>query len=429
MNFLPIGNPRNQARIFGGGMSPIGNPNTMARINLARMMQETGRNPADALRVNQVPIGPQAMPEQSPAAPPMTPYSRTGIEALQSPQSGPVQHPLEALARALSPLAGNFQEGRNMQAEQAQKQAQMQALAQAVAASRGGDPAGAMNTQNLTPEMAAILAGQAMKPETPPTLKPEQLEPRNIRVGGPGTVEGGDVRDETWNVRRDPNTGNEALVNAAPRFAPDKPDKPDMQTITLGMDGQQRTLRRGDPEADTLMRTGWTEIRAPAAEVNIADKPLSLGDAGQIAAIRGGTRALEAARGLLFTTGQDGKQTFNRVAAAQMNNPLSESRMIKGQLVQAVRTMLSVMSGKTVTEQEAEAYAVSFIPSFTDTDAVALDKMQRFRAFFDDFSELARLPQAGTQPATQQGRVDFSMLTPQQQQQIMGAIGGGNPAP
>lgn len=226
-----IGNPNNRAAIFNGQLPPIGNPAVAGRIALARAMQQ---NP-----VQVGPQGPQAAPAQ-PSAPPLTPYNPQTIGALQAPQTGPVSHPLEALARALMPVAGNYQQGQNMVAERGQKEAQMLALSQAVAASRGGDPAGAMNTPNLTPEMAAVLAGQAIKPPEKVadyTIGNQRFSGTTNQVlatGAPEPPRADEVKrevgNETWTVARD-GRGSESLISAAPRWQPAEPPKAEQRRI------------------------------------------------------------------------------------------------------------------------------------------------------------------------------------------------------
>jgi hypothetical protein len=51
------------------------------------------------------------------------------------------------------------------------------------------------------------------------------------------------------------------------------PGKPQLGTITLESNGKQRTLRQGDPEVDALLQQGWTEVRTPAAQVNVNSGP------------------------------------------------------------------------------------------------------------------------------------------------------------
>lgn len=43
----------------------------------------------------------------------------------------------------------------------------------------------------------------------------------------------------------------------------------ELGTITLESNGQQRTLRRIDPEVDKLLQGGWTEVKTPAAQINL----------------------------------------------------------------------------------------------------------------------------------------------------------------
>jgi hypothetical protein len=193
-----IGNPRNQVG-NRGGIQPIGNP---GRNNVLASMVFGGLPPPDprappgsrnalaqalgqqqapnALSVNPVQLGqpdaPQSMPQPTPqpGPPPPIPYDPSGIKALGAPDYSPVQHPLQMLARALNPIAANYQQGQNLLAERAQKDAQMKALAQAVSTAQGGDAAGAMSTPNLPPEAGMALLAQALKPPEKPTAPREQ---------------------------------------------------------------------------------------------------------------------------------------------------------------------------------------------------------------------------------------------------------------
>lgn len=158
-------------------MAPIGNPQIDGRLALASMLAQSGQDPSTVLNQNlagamsqtSTPVGPmqQATPNVAQAMP-MTPYGKPMIEALQTPQMGPVPHPLEALARALMPVAGNYQQGRNMAVERQQGDMRNQALAQALATYKGGDQAGAMTTPNLSSGAQEAFLGAALKPGDKP---------------------------------------------------------------------------------------------------------------------------------------------------------------------------------------------------------------------------------------------------------------------
>jgi hypothetical protein len=183
-----IGNPRNQVG-NRGGIQPIGNP---GRNNVLASMVFGGLPPPDprappgsrnalaqalgqqqapnALSVNPVQLGqpdaPQSMPQPTPqpGPPPPIPYDPSGIKALGAPDYSPVQHPLQMLARALNPIAANYQQGQNLLAERAQKDAQQTALADAMRAMQGGDMKAALGIRNLSPEAQQAILAQALKP-------------------------------------------------------------------------------------------------------------------------------------------------------------------------------------------------------------------------------------------------------------------------
>lgn len=179
---LAVTNPNQQlavARQLGmAGASPDAQQAAM-RLQLGR------RAPG----VNQVQIGAPSSPQapSAPTAPPPTPYGQAGVDALQQVGTGPVRHPLEALARAITPVAGNFQEGRNMTAQDAQKKAQQRELA-ALLRNMGVDPSIAGNQALMGNQ--ALLAAALKGPEAPP--EETYGQPMAVTTDrGPGMVQFG----------------------------------------------------------------------------------------------------------------------------------------------------------------------------------------------------------------------------------------------
>ena len=323
-----IGNPNNRAAIFNGQLPSIGNPAVAGRIALARAMQQ---NP-----VQVGPQGPQAAPAQ-PSAPPLTPYNPQTIGALQAPQTGPVQHPLEALARALMPVAGNYQQGQNMVAERGQKEAQMRALSQAVAAARGGDPAGALNTPNLPPEMLAILAGQAMQPPPKPSMgtvygddgvgRYGELQP-GVRTTAPPKPEAAAERPRVQQngVWYYTDTGEKVLPNAAsaPEGEALKPTELFSQTNAVSNAFRQQAA----PFVD--VRDSYRKIEqaaaepSPAGDMALVYSYMKMMDPGSVVREQEFQSAAQAG-----SFGTQVQAAVNRIATGQLMTPEQRADFIK----------------------------------------------------------------------------------------------------
>ena len=131
------------------------------------------------------------------------------------------------------------------------------------------------------------------------------------------------------------------------------------------------------PGAETFQVPGATVTSAPGGV------KMSPEEATKFTALEEGTRDIQAAMDLLAPGGRVNEMS---VATGQsffgmQGVPLSEGKRARQQMQRGIEGILRAMTGAAAPESEVERYMDMFFPSPTDTDAAAIEKMEKARAW------------------------------------------------